>query len=264
MNSIGEVIIDGIAIRYRLDGAAGKPWMVFSNSLMTDMSIWDHQVETLGAYYQILRYDQRGHGSSGIPTEIPSFNRLARDVEALLDHCGIARCTFIGLSMGVPTGLALWQHAPVRIERLVLADGQAKTAPTGAAMWQERIDFAQTHGMSAFADTVIPRWFSAASVERGLAEPVRQGIANTPVAGFAAMAGALQSFDLSDVLGTITVPTLLLVGENDGQAPVVMEQMHRDVLGSRFNIISGAGHIPNWERPGAFNRVLMEFQTELA
>jgi 3-oxoadipate enol-lactonase len=259
VNPLGNLIIDDISIRYRLDGSEGKPWIVFSNSLMTDMSIWDHQIEALTPHFRILRYDQRGHGSSGLPTAIPTFNRLARDVEALLDHCGIAQCTYVGLSMGVPTGLALWEHAPSRVARLVLVDGQARTAPTGAAMWQERIDFARTNGMKAFADTVISRWFSADSVAAGKAEPVRQGIIATSFEGFSAMAAALQSFDMFDVLATIKVPTLLLVGENDGQAPVVMEQMHRTIPDSRFCVISDAGHIPNWERADAFDRALLEF-----
>jgi 3-oxoadipate enol-lactonase len=259
MNVSGDVVIDGISFRYRLDGVEGKPWIVFSNSLITDLSIWNHQVKVLSSNFRILRYDQRGHGSTGIPSGIPTFDRLARDVIALLDHCDIARCTYVGLSMGVPTGLALWQQASSRIDRLVFADGQAKTAPTGAAMWQERIDFARAEGMEAYADSVIPRWFSPASVSSGLAEPVRQGIASTSFDGFAAMAGALQSFDFSAVQDTIRVPTLLLVGENDGQAPVVMEQMHRNIPGSQFTVVPGAGHIPNWEQPDFFNRALLEF-----
>ncbi|MEQ6332689.1 alpha/beta fold hydrolase [Sphingobium sp. MK2] len=262
MTFCSELVIDGLSIRYRVDGARQGPWLVFSNSLMTDMSVWANQVEALGERFRILRYDQRGHGGSDVPAQVPTFQRLAHDVLALLDHQEIDRCTFVGLSMGVPTGLALWQAESSRIARLVLVDGQAKTAPGGGAMWQERIDFVRKHGMKAFADTVMPRWFSPDTLESGRAESVREGMVSTPMEGFAAMAGALQSFDFSDVLGSISVPTLLLVGENDGQAPVVMEHMHQQIAGSRYRVIPGAGHIPNWERPDLFNAVLGEFLTD--
>jgi 3-oxoadipate enol-lactonase len=259
MDLSGELMVDGLPIHYRVDGRDEGPWLVLSNSLVTNLSVWDNQMDALRERYRVLRYDQRGHGASGIPASIPTFQRLALDVMALLDHHGIERCTYIGLSMGVPTGLALWQQAASRIERLVLVDGQAKTAPAGGAMWQERIDFARANGMAAFADTVISRWFSPAAVASGRAEAIREGIVATRLEGFAAMAGALQAYDFADVLGTINVPTLLLVGENDGQAPVVMEQMHKEIANSRYGIIADAGHISNWEQPAAFNRALLDF-----
>jgi 3-oxoadipate enol-lactonase len=262
MTRVDCLAIDGLEIRYQIDGAQDGPWLVFSNSLATNLSIWDHQVAAFGAEYRILRYDQRGHGASGVPEGAVTFDRLARDVLALLDHVGIDRCNYIGLSMGVPTGLGLWAAAPERISRMVLADGQARTAPSGAATWQERIDFARANGMAAFADTVVPRWFSPETVAAGRAEPVREGIAATPLAGFCVMAGALQSFDFSPILETITVPTLLMVGANDGPAPKIIEAMHQAIPDSQFVIIPDAGHIPNWEQPDLFNHAVQAFLAE--
>jgi 3-oxoadipate enol-lactonase len=259
VSASAELMVDGIPICYQVDGVEQGPWLVFSNSLVTSLSLWDKQVEALKHQFRILRYDQRGHGASGIPTEAPSFNILARDVIALLDHLEIETCTYIGVSMGVPTGLALWQQASSRMARLVLVDGQAKTNALGAKVWQERKDFANEHGMTAFAEITIARWFMESTIAAGGAQQVLEGICATPLAGFMALASALQSFDFSAVLETITVPTLLLVGEHDGPLPEVMEQMHHNIAGSIYRVIAGTGHLPNWERPDEFNSYVSDF-----
>ena len=251
---------DGLTFNCRIDGSdAADRWIVFCNSLVTDLAIWDAQVAALEDRYRILRYDQRGHGATGVPPGASTFAELGGDLSFLLDHFYIARCTVVGLSMGCPTALDLVSRDPGRVERLVLVDGQAETAPTGAATWQARIDKARADGMEAVADDTVSRWFSDEFVRRGDAEPLRRTIAAMTVQGFESCARALQSYAYGDVLPAIACPTLLVAGSNDGAMPANMAALSKRIAGARFVEIPGAGHIPNLEKPEAFNRVLLEF-----
>ncbi|MDH7796968.1 MULTISPECIES: alpha/beta fold hydrolase [unclassified Beijerinckia] len=240
-------------------GGDQAPWIIFSNSLMTDLSLWDEQVAVLRGRFNILRYDQRGHGASPVPGEAQTIPVLADDVIALLDRCKVATCTYVGLSMGVPTGLAAYRKAPARFERLILVDGQANSTAASKAAWDERITFARANGMMAMADQTVRRWLRPERVEQPLSERLHAMIAATPLEGFAACASALQNYDEVAVLAQIKVPTLLIVGREDGAMPATMHAMAAAIPGAKIQEIADAGHLPNYERPAAFNEILTSF-----
>ncbi|MGN6550702.1 MAG: alpha/beta fold hydrolase [Pararhizobium sp.] len=257
-----SVTLNGLEFSCRVDGQdAAAPWLVFSNSLATNLTVWDAQVEVLADRFRILRYDQRGHGGTEVPAASYGLIDLGADAKALLDRFAIERCTFVGLSMGVPTALQLIADSPERIERLVLCDGQAQTAANGAKSWQERIAFAREAGMEAVADATVDRWFDTDFVGSGKAEGMRRMIAATPLEGYVGGACALQDYAYGEILPKIEVPALLIAGARDGAMPETMRQMSRMIAGARMVEIPGAGHIPNVEQAGAFNRV---FETFLA
>ena len=93
--------INGISIHYQFDDAgAGKPLIVFSNSLATDFRIWQDCVDDLSADYSILRYDKRGHGLSGMGTPPYQIDDHVNDLVALMDHLGLSGAVVVGLSVG--------------------------------------------------------------------------------------------------------------------------------------------------------------------
>ena len=102
-----HVEANGIRFHCRIDGRKDAPWLVFSNSLATNLSLWDGQIATFENSFRILRYDQRGHGGTEVPSEPCSFEQLVDDVVALLDALAIPRATFVGVSMGAVTALRL-------------------------------------------------------------------------------------------------------------------------------------------------------------
>jgi len=102
--------VNGISINFEIDGPEGAPWLVFSNSLLTNLSMWDDQVAELKQSYRCLRYDQRGHGGTQATEGHYSFDLLVADIIALLDMLGIKRAHFCGLSMGGMTAL-YWRSA---------------------------------------------------------------------------------------------------------------------------------------------------------
>ena len=121
---------DGIRIAYRFDGPADQPVLLLSNSIGTDLSMWDPQIEGLTEHFQVLRYDSRGHGASDVPAGPYSVDRLGRDVIELLDSLNISRVHFLGLSLGGIVGQWLGIHAPERIDRLILSNTSSYLGPT--------------------------------------------------------------------------------------------------------------------------------------
>src|SRR6266550_5089471 len=112
MSRAMKVKANGIAFNCQIDGREGAPWVMFSNSLMTDFSMWDEQATALKDSFRILRYDQRGHGATDAPAGPYTLDMLAEDVIGLLDALKIARTHFVGLSMGGMTAVLLAQkHA---------------------------------------------------------------------------------------------------------------------------------------------------------
>lgn len=235
------------------------PWVVFGNSLVTDLSIWDAQVKALAGRYGILRFDQAGHGKSGMPSGPVDFDDLGGDLLAVMDVAGVDRAVYVGLSMGVPTGLAAHKVAADRFIALAFSDGQAKTAPGGAAGWTERIEGARASGMAAFATATVGRWLTDATGSDMRAR-LTQMIAATAFEGFELCATALKDYDYAAELARIACPTLLIAGAEDGAMPQGMAtKLQPAIAASELHVIDGAGHVPCFEQPEAFTAILSDF-----
>jgi 3-oxoadipate enol-lactonase len=250
---------DGLKFRVRMDMPTQKPggpapWIVCSNSLATNLTLWDDLVAAFAPRYRILRYDQRGHGGTTVPPAPATIEQLADDADALMAAHGVQDATFVGVSMGAATGLCAAARPGSRIARLVAADGNAATPPGGAAAWADRLAYAAANGMAAFAELTIPRWFAPASIEAGhpAIPRVRAMIETTPPIGLVACASALQSYDLTGRLPGIRQPTLLIAGAHDGVMPASMRKLSTHIAGARYAEIPAAGHLPCIEQPAAF------------
>jgi 3-oxoadipate enol-lactonase len=246
------VEIDGLRFRCRLDGQERKPWLVFSNSLLTNLAMWDAQVAALQGHFRILRYDQRGHGGTGIPPRPATFERLADDAAALLAHFRITRAVFIGLSMGGATALNLAIRHPERLGGIVVCDSQARSPASSRAAWDERIALARAEGMPTLARATVERWFRPAFVASGapvLAEVVGM-IEATAIDGFAACAYALQDYDFSPDLVRLRVPTLLVVGDETACCQPPCGHCGRRSRGPASRKFPRRGICRTWSNPG--------------
>ncbi len=255
-----KIQANGIGINCQIDGREGAPWVVFSNSLMTNLAMWDEQAAALSSDFRVLRYDQRGHGGTDAPEGRYSFDMLAADVVALFDALHIARAHFIGLSMGGMTAVALAEKYPARIDRLVPCDCGPASTPQSAQQWEERIALARASGMEALVEPTIGRWFPAefASANPAVVDKVRAMIRTTPLNGFAGCAAALSDFDLKPGLSGIKNRTLFLCGSKDATLGGT-KALNAGVAGSTLIEIPGAGHISNMENPALFTRSIREF-----
>ncbi len=256
-----QIAANGIVINYRIDGRDGAPWMMFSNSLATDLSMWDAQADHFGQRYRVLRYDQRGHGKTEAPAERYSFEILIQDAVALMDLLGIERTHFCGLSMGGATAMGLAQRHSNRLGKVVVCDSPCASSSETAVQWEERIDIAQSKGMTALVDQTIERWFSAETIAIAPAHvsKVRQMILATPINGFIGCAAALADHDFRSTIDRVKTPMLFVVGQEDGITPAAMRRLQSQLPGSQYVELPGAGHISNLDQPDMFNRSVDTF-----
>jgi 3-oxoadipate enol-lactonase len=250
---------DGTPINVEVEGRSDAPALMFSNSLGTNLHMWDEQAKALSKHFRIVRYDQRGHGKSGAPEGVYSIERLGRDVLAILDALGLQRVHFCGLSMGGMTGMWLGCHAPERIDKLVLANTAPKSQ--NPDMWNARIQTVRAKGVAAIADMVLAVWFTKEFRER---EPnriawIRQMLVATSPTGYAGCAGAIRDMDQRWSLYDIKPPTLIIGGRYDSGTPLsASEFMASRIAGSKLTVLDAA-HISNVELPDQFTAALDDF-----
>ena len=126
-------------INYEFHKNKGKNTIVFSNSLGSDLSMWNPQVEYFKDDYLIICYDKRGHGKSS-PIKGPyTFDMLENDVISIMDEIGIDKAHFIGLSMGGMTSLGLALKHSNRFDKLVCCAARADMPPPAIEAWDQRM-----------------------------------------------------------------------------------------------------------------------------
>ncbi|SFP72727.1 3-oxoadipate enol-lactonase [Amycolatopsis arida] len=248
------------AVHHRVDGPAGGEVVVLSNSLGTDLRMWEPQVAPLvAAGFRVVRYDTRGHGRSPVPPGPYGVPALAADVLALLDRLDVPAAHVVGLSLGGMTGMWLAAHAPDRVRRLVLCCTSAR--PGNAGTWRERAARVRAEGMARVAGESVARWCTAEwrAAHPGLARGLREMAAATPAEGYAACCAALSDVDLTADLGAITAPTLVISAAADHALPPEHGRLVADAVpGARFAVIERAAHLGSYERPEAFTRLITE------
>lgn len=250
---------DGIRLHYRTDGDRAKPCLVLSNSLGTDLSMWEAQAAALAGDFFVVRYDTRGHGQSASGSAPFDIERLGLDVVVLLDHLDVERTAFCGISMGGLTGQWLGIHQPQRLTQLVLANTAARIG--GTAPWLLRAEHVRRDGMAAVAASAATRWFTPQFIARE-ADTVARMVAtlrSQDAGGYAACCDVLAQTDLHAGVGTISVPTLVIAGEHDPVTTVDDGRwLQQQVAGARLASLP-ASHISNVEAADLFTAQLRTF-----
>jgi 3-oxoadipate enol-lactonase len=250
---------DGCRLFYRIDGKANAPVLLLSNSLGTNMAMWDVQLSRFAQDFRVIRYDARGHGASDVDEKPYAFARLGMDALAVLDALGIARASFCGLSMGGMVGQWLGVHAGGRFDRLVLANTSAFMPPP--EMWNARIATVRERGIGAVVDAVIARWFRPGFCERQPAQVSRIAamLQTTSATGYAAACAAIRDMDQRAGLSGIGVPALVIVGTHDmATPPQDGEAIAASIPGATVARLDAA-HLSNIEQPEAFATQALAF-----
>lgn len=252
---------DGCRIAYRFDGPAEAPVLLLSNSLGTDMGMWDAQIPIWTRSFRVLRYDQRGHGASDAPPGSYSMDRLGRDAIELLDGLGLRRVHFCGLSLGGMTGQWLGIRVPERIDRLILANTSSYMGPPEG--WDARIELVREHGMAALAQASIERWFSAAFAETGgnAIAPILATLRDIDPQGYAGCCAAIRDMDMRRTVVLVDVPTLVIGGTLDPATPPPHSEMLARAIASAKLVMTEAAHLSNVERPQDFATAVIDFLT---
>lgn len=238
--------------------------VVLLHAFPVNRRMWAAQARELSRRYRVITPDFRGHGESGLAEEDSTMERLADDVCGLLDELKLERVALGGLSMGGYAAFAFLGRYADRVGALILADTRAGAdSEDGRKARHDSAALAEKEGSGAIAERLLPKLLAATTPGRQpqVVRAVREMILSTPPAGIArALRGMAARPDSTPLLGTIRVPTLILVGEEDTLTPPVeSEAMAKAIPGAALVRIPGAGHLSNLEQPAAFTRALADF-----
>jgi pimeloyl-ACP methyl ester carboxylesterase len=233
-----------------------------------DRSMWAPQLAAFSAGRRVIAPDLRGYGASPVPDGTDAVTPLsvfADDIAALLDDLGVERCVLGGLSMGGQIVMECCARFPDRIAGLVLAD-TSPTAETDAGREARNAmaDRLLREGMGGYADEVLYKMVAPYADPEVAAHVHRMMTATDPRGAAAALRGRALRPDYRDLLTRLPVPALVVVGTDDEFTPVPdAEAMHAALPSSTLEVIEGAAHLPNLERPKAFNAALERFLATL-
>jgi 3-oxoadipate enol-lactonase/4-carboxymuconolactone decarboxylase len=250
--------INNARLFYQLEGRSNLPVLVLSHSLGCDHSMWAPQMPDLLQHFQVLRYDTRGHGASGVPNGDYTLDQLGQDVLALTDKLNLEKFAFCGISMGGAVGQWLAINAPQRLTALVLANTSPKFGTPD--IWDARRKAVQEGGMQAVVDAIMQRFFSPDKQESTWAQSTRAVLLGADPKGYSACCAALRDADTRASLKKISVPTLVIGSEKDPSTPW---EGNGSVLASDIPNAKAfrlqTAHLSNLEQPRAFNTALLDF-----
>jgi 3-oxoadipate enol-lactonase len=250
---------DGCPIRVEVEGRDGAPVLMLSNSLGTNLHMWDEQATEFAKHFRLVRYDRRGHGQSGVPKGPYSMERFGRDVLSVLDALKIKKISWCGLSMGGMVGQWLGANAPDRIEKLVLSNTNSYYPDKGP--WNDRITFVTEKGLAEMVDTNMQRWFTEGFCARSpqTIDRMREIFVTTKVPGYVACCQAIAAMDFRASNPSIKAPTLVIVGSQDvATPPSAGEAIQQQIKGARLIRVEAA-HISNMEQPKAYTEAVLNF-----
>lgn len=252
--------LNGIRLAWD-DQGQGVP-LVLLHGFPFSRWMWRPQVAALARGHRVITPDFRGFGESG--GLIESLAQLAEDVHALVEHLGIARFVLGGFSMGGYVAFRyLGRHAD-RLAGLMLLDTRAEAdTEEGRRRRYAGIERIRAEGPQGFLDdfaglVISPR--TPKSQPEILAEVRRLMEGARPDALAAGLRAMAERPDSTPLLRAVSVPALVLVGEDDKATPVESSRtMAAAIPGAQLVIIPGAGHVSNVEQPDAFNTALGMF-----
>ena len=248
-------------LHFAVTGPLSAPALVLSNSLGTNLTMWEKQLPAFEQQFRVIRYDTRGHGKSSVPPGSYTFDQLGGDVLALLDELQITQAHFCGLSMGGMTGMWLALHAANRLHKLVVSSAAARFG--SAETWNARIDKVRREGMTSIAPAVVERWYTPEfrRDQPAQTQVTLQMLETTPPEGYAACCAALRDSDLRDSVAEIRTPTLILTGAKDPVAPPADGQfLAAKIAGAQYREVDAA-HLSNIEAAEAYTSAVLNFLT---
>lgn len=269
-----EATLNGAKFYYQ-DHGSGFP-VVFTHGLGGDHSMWMMQIPAFKNKYRVVVWDCRGHGRSEVSETGYSIDGFVEDLYALIRHLGIDKAHFVGLSMG---GWITWSFAlkyPEICKTITLSDSAGFNIDENSdqvtekrKMFEASAAISEKYGRERLADMTIALMFAKEFIETRpeIVNLVKERIKSDPGIGYArTIRGMFIEYwesspeSVKQRLGTIKIPTLVLVGDKDQLTPVPTQQgLHEAIPGSGFEIIPGAGHVPSIEKPELWNKLVMKF-----
>lgn len=253
---------DGCPLHVEVEGPERAPALMLSNSLGTDLHLWDDQMPVWSRHFRVVRYDRRGHGKSGFISAPATMQRFGRDALAIMDGLGLDKVHWCGLSMGGMVGQWLAAHAPQRIGRIVLSNTSSYFP--NKSIWHDRIKAVRERGLAAIADNIIKIWFTEEFMARapGTIARMTDMLVATPADGYIAACEAIRHMDHRELLPRIRAPTLVIAGRCDHSTPVEAAEFIRSRIPGAAMTLFDAAHISNVEQPTVYTSEVLGFLTQ--
>jgi pimeloyl-ACP methyl ester carboxylesterase len=246
------------------DVGQGKP-LVLLHAFPLSRAMWRPQIEGLRGECRLILPDLPGFGDSPLPAGAGSAETMADAVAEVLDARGIREPVVLGgLSMGGYIAFAFVRKHAHRLSGLILADTRCDPDDeTAKANRDKLIAFASSNPASAVVEQMLPRLLGARTTKENPAvveEARRIGAAQKPAGIVAALHALRDRPDSTPTLSQVTVPTLVLVGEDDVLTPPALsKEMAARLACSTLVVVENAGHLTNLEQPAAFNAAVKTF-----
>lgn len=244
---------------YKIEGTPNSPVLLFSNSLGTDLSMWDAVVPLLLPYFRIIRYDTRGHGQSEVTTSPYTVAQLGQDIIDLLDQLNLGKIHFCGLSMGGQIGQWLGIHHPNRLNKLILCNTAAQIGTAKA--WNDRIKLIKQNGLSAIWERTQKVWFTDTYIKDNapkINELESMFLGNDSL-GYSNCCAAVRDADFRNNLEKIKTKTLVIAGEEDPATTVEDAKFLVNNIPDAGLTVLSARHIPAIEQAELFAESLIDF-----
>jgi 3-oxoadipate enol-lactonase len=252
------------AIEYADGGNRSGMPVVFLHGFPFSHEMWTPQLGPVGQLHRTIAYDIRGHGMSDIGDGQYTIDGHVDDLFAFLDLLSIRECVVVGLSMGGYITLRALEREPARFKGAVLCDTKSEADTDEAKVKRfETMKAVKRGGSVEFAEGFARAvfWEETFVSKPEVVTSIKRVIGRTPPLAIAGTLLALAArTDTTPSLGSISVPTLILVGEHDAVTPPAASRaMHERIPGSHLHLIPEAGHMSNLENPAAFNEQLLAF-----
>jgi 3-oxoadipate enol-lactonase len=255
--------VNGVRLHHAVTGDPDGLPVVFAHALGTDLRVWDRLLPLLPAGLKLVTYDLRGHGLSDAPDGDYWMGDHVADAAGLMEALGLHDAIFVGLSLGGVVAQGLAAERPDLVRALVLCGTAAKIGTE--ATWRDRMAAVRAGGIEAIADGVLEKWFTRgfrASRADELAA-WRHMLTRSPRDGYLGCCAALAGTDLRESTEALRQPVLAVVGADDGSTPPdLVREMAESIVGARFEILRGAGHLACVEAPEALAALIAGFIAE--
>ena len=241
--------------------------LVFLHGFPMDSRMWDAQVAEFSGRFRVIAPDLRGFGQSHAVDPF-TIESLAEDIHELLNQIGALPCVLAGLSMGGYVALAYVGKYPADLRGLVLVDTKSEgDSAEQKESRQKMITLVREQGPRAVAEQMLPKMLADETPRRrpAVAQSLRAIMEACPPKTIEnALAAMRDRPDRTPFLPTISVPTLIVVGDADAITPVsVAQSMQRRIPRAQLAVIKGAGHMSPMEQPTQVNQALSRFLNEL-
>jgi 3-oxoadipate enol-lactonase len=252
--------VEGGRLYYEAAGAGEA--VVFVHGFTLDARMWDDQWDVFAERYRVVRYDVRGFGRSDLPSG-PYANYI--DLDAVAQHLGLGRPHVVGLSMGGGIAADYAANFPDGLRSLTLIDATlgGYAFPPEFAAGMSFGPIARSQGVKAAIEAWVAHpFFAPASEQPAVFARLKEivgaysGYAWTAPANLQEQPGT----PTAENLGSIRVPTLVMVGERDiPEFRGVADYLARGIAGARLVVVPKVGHMANMEAPGTVNEAILAF-----